>query len=83
MFCAGRRDEVDPSPRCCTGEDCLQRSRGRHAVVTALRTDNYLPLLLVSTRPCLSIHVCPGGTLRLCGPPPYADWQNAVVICAE
>ena len=48
----GRRDEVDPSPRCCTGHDCLQRSRGRHAVITALRTDNYLPLLLVSTSAC-------------------------------
>ena len=58
MPCAGRRDEVDPSPRCCTGEDCLQRSRRRHAVVTALRTDNYLPLLLVGTRLCRSTKLC-------------------------
>ena len=42
---------MDPSPRCCTGEDCLQRSRRQHAVVTALRTENYLPLLLVNHNP--------------------------------
>lgn len=45
---SGRSEEGDPSPRCCVAEDCLQRGhRQRHAVVSALRTDSYLPLLQV------------------------------------
>ncbi len=61
--CAGRRVEADPSPRCCTGEDCLQRSRGRHAVITALRTDNYLPLLLVRQ---VHIQICTAVAMQVC-----------------
>ena len=41
-----RAEETDPSPRCCIAEDCLAAGhRRRHAVVSALRTDAYLPML--------------------------------------
>ena len=41
----GRIDKDFPSPRCCVDEECLSKSKGRHAVLTTLRSDNYLPLL--------------------------------------
>ena len=41
----GRIDSNYPSPRCCSGIECIETSSGRHAVLTTLRSDNYLPLL--------------------------------------
>ena len=41
----GRIDTDFPSPRCCEDEECLKRDRGKHAVLTTLRSDDYLPLL--------------------------------------
>jgi hypothetical protein len=41
----GRVDTDFPSPRCCEDEECLKRDKGRHAVLTTLRSDDYLPLL--------------------------------------
>ena len=48
-YSQGRQHALDASPRCCTGDDCLQRSQGRNAVLTSLRNDAYLPLLKVPT----------------------------------
>ncbi|KAK9813758.1 hypothetical protein WJX73_007760 [Symbiochloris irregularis] len=44
-YLEGRREDSDPAPRCCSGEGCLTDKPGRHAVITALRSDSYLPLL--------------------------------------
>ncbi len=41
----GRQDIDFPSPRCCEDEECLKKDRGNHAVLTTLRSDDYLPLL--------------------------------------
>ena len=41
----GRIDTDFPSPRCCEDEECLKVNRGRHAILTTLRSDAYLPLL--------------------------------------
>jgi len=41
----GRHNNEFPSPRCCVDEGCLLKDRGRYAVLTTLRTDNYLPLV--------------------------------------
>ena len=46
----GRRDDLYPSPRCCTGEDCIRRGNRRHAIVTALRTDGYFHMFEVTSR---------------------------------
>ena len=58
-YTAGRQERLDPSPRCCSGMDCLRldgRSR-RHAVVTMLRSDNYLGVAQVAYK-CLSLTCC-------------------------
>ena len=41
----GRLHNDFPSPRCCVDEDCLEKDRGRYAVLTTLRSNDYLPLL--------------------------------------
>lgn len=41
----GRTDADFPSPTCCVDAECLARSKGRHAVLTTLRSNDYLPLL--------------------------------------
>lgn len=41
----GRIDSLYPSPRCCSGSDCLEFDRGRYAILTTLRTDEYFPYL--------------------------------------
>ena len=41
----GRLESQFPSPRCCHSADCISRSRGRHAFLTTLRTEEYLILL--------------------------------------
>jgi len=41
----GRTDTDFPSPRCCVDEGCLKRDKGRYAVLTTLRSNEYLPLL--------------------------------------
>lgn len=46
-YYAGRTDVSDPSPKCCIAEDCLANDQGRHAVITSLRTNKYLPLVQV------------------------------------
>lgn len=55
----GRSQEMAASPKCCYAEDCIQHSRGHHAVVTTLRSDAYLPLVevLVTLHHTLSLHV--------------------------
>ena len=40
-------ERLDPSPRCCYGADCVAKDSGKHAVVTMLRTDQYLGLTQV------------------------------------
>lgn len=42
----GRTDSDFPSPNCCIDAGCLARDKGRYAVLTTLRSNNYLPLLL-------------------------------------
>ena len=42
-------ERVDPSPRCCYGADCTATDGGNHAVVTMIRTDQYLGLTQVPT----------------------------------
>ena len=47
----GRRDEEFPVERCCQGAACLPAGQaGRHAVLTYIRTDAYVPLLKVGAR---------------------------------
>jgi hypothetical protein len=41
----GRRHEIYPSPKCCRALECLKEDKGRHAVLTTLRTDSYFPYL--------------------------------------
>jgi lipopolysaccharide biosynthesis glycosyltransferase len=41
----GRFDSEWPSPRCCEGQSCLDRDKGHYAVVTYLRSENYIGLL--------------------------------------
>lgn len=42
---AGRQNRRHHSPRCCFAHDCLLQDRGQHAIVTTLRTPNYLVLV--------------------------------------
>lgn len=35
----GRVDLRDPSPKCCSAEDCLAQDQGRYAIITSLMTD--------------------------------------------
>ncbi len=57
-YTAGRQERLDPSPRCCSGMDCLRSDgRRRHAVVTMLRSDNYLGVAQVAHK-CLSLTFC-------------------------
>ncbi len=46
-FYAGRTDLIDPAPRCCSDVGCLANDKGRYAVITSLRSNNYLPLVQV------------------------------------
>lgn len=41
----GRTDSDFHSPHCCIDADCLARDKGRHAVLTTLRSNDYYPLL--------------------------------------
>ncbi|GAB4814352.1 hypothetical protein N2152v2_001398 [Parachlorella kessleri] len=41
----GRNDVAFPAPHCCVGAACAQPHTGRVAVLTYIRSDNYLPLL--------------------------------------
>ena len=60
-YYTGRQERLDPSPRCCSGMDCLRLDghRRRHAVVTMLRSDNYLGVAQVACK-CLSLTRCDG-----------------------
>ena len=42
----GRTDSDFPSPNCCIDSQCLARDKGRYAVLTTLRSNEYLPLLV-------------------------------------
>ena len=57
----GRIDLEFPSPRCCVDDGCLVNDRGRYAVLTTLRSDNYFPLL--QHLACSMQHTNPGKTL--------------------
>ena len=39
---AGRIPKEHPAPRCCVGEACMDKSRGRHAFVASVRSPEYL-----------------------------------------
>ena len=41
----GRTDSDFPSPTCCVDAECLPLSKGRFAVLTTLRSNDYYPLL--------------------------------------
>ncbi len=47
-YYAGRHENTDPCPRCCLAEECIKKDKGRYTILTTLRTDKYLPLLVVS-----------------------------------
>lgn len=57
----GRIDQDFPSPRCCVDHDCLVQDKGRYAILTTLRSDDYLPLL--EHLSCSIQHSNPGATL--------------------
>ena len=40
----GRLETAYPSPRCCSADDCLTKVEGRYAVVTSVRSPEYLIL---------------------------------------
>lgn len=42
----GRRHVDYPSPVCCTGITCLSKDLGRYAVLTTLRSDDYIEYLI-------------------------------------
>ena len=42
----GRNESEFPSMRCCEDHHCLRNDRGRYAVLTTLRSDNYYQLLV-------------------------------------
>jgi hypothetical protein len=42
-----REDSLQRSPRCCIAEDCIAGDLQSYAIVTPLRTDQYLPLFNV------------------------------------
>lgn len=55
----GRKDVLDPSPRCCRGPDCLPLpGAGHYAVMTLLRTDQYLGLTQASRYMILIKSLC-------------------------
>lgn len=39
----GRHESRHPAQRCCFGVDCIKKARGRYAVVTTVRTSEYMP----------------------------------------
>jgi len=42
----GRTDADFPSPKCCVDAGCLAKDKGRYAILTTLRSNDYLPLLV-------------------------------------
>ena len=39
----GRHESRHPAQRCCFGVDCIKKTRGKYAVVTTVRTSEYMP----------------------------------------
>lgn len=61
----GRRQLDFPVKRCCESETCLCANKQRHALVTYIRTDAYLPLLKVrGAALCCAVPSAQGETCR-------------------
>ena len=57
----GRTDSDFPSPHCCVDAECLSKDKGRYAVLTTLRSNDYFPLIVHLA--CSLLHSNP--TLKL------------------